>query len=275
MTLAQRLSTLAALVACATPVSTLAATWGYSTTASACYTSSIANATSVQNAGTCKITATGADAAQAGGAELRAYANYGSGSGFSGRWRAASLTNQGGASGYGINNRQSSDAGEGSSPEHAIDNDGFIDAVAYKFDNSTILQQVTIGWSSNDSDFSVLYYDGNGDAFASMQAWGTGAVDFANSGWKLLNHYNVAAQGDTDILVNLNNTTVSSSFWMVTAYSSAFGGSALDTKKDYFKLLSVGGIREPERNETPEPGALALAGLALAGIAVQRRRRNR
>lgn len=272
MTAAKRTSILAATtVVFALAASTAqAATWGHSGTASACYTSSITNATNVQNAGTCVVTASGPDAATAGNAELRAYSNSRNGA----RWRAASLTDQGSNSGYGVNNRQSLDSGEGSSPEHAIDNDYYIDAVAYKFANSTMLQNVTLGWSSNDADFSVLYYDGDGDAFAAMANWGTGAADFAASGWKLLSHYNVSAAGDTNISVGLNNNTVSSSFWMVTAYSSAFGNIGSSSNgKDYFKLLSVSGTKtEPPRQEVSEPGALALAGISLFGMLALRRR---
>lgn len=273
MSIVHRLSIAAAALACLAPSVAMAATWGYGTTASACYTGSLSSATTVQNAGTCEITATGDGAATAGNAELRAYANYG-GTTSQRHWRVASLTNQGSGSGYGVNNRQSADTGEGVSPEHAVDNDYFTDAIAYGFDKSTILESVRIGWSGTDGDISVLYYDGTGDAFASMGNWGT-ASGFAASGWKLLSHYNVAGGiSSPDVDVDLKNTgNISSSFWLVTAYNSAFGSTgSWSSGKDYFKLLSVSG-RTPQ-SDVAEPGALALAGLALGGMVVLRRRRN-
>lgn len=274
MSIAHRLS-IAIAATCLAPLAAQAATWGHSTTASACYTSSISAANTAYNNGTCTVTATGTDALTAGGAQLRAYANYGSG----GTWRAASFTNQGSTSGYGINNRQSGDTGEGTSPEHAIDNDGFTDAIAYSFQKSTVLESVRIGWSGTDGDFSVLYYAGTGDAFAAMSSWGT-ETGFAASGWKLLNHYNVGANiTSPDVDVSLNNSgqnKVSSSFWMVTAYNSAFGTTGFNSVsngRDFFKLLSVSG--QTAQSKVSEPGALALAGLAMGGMVLMRRRARR
>lgn len=279
MRIAHRLSIALAAVACAAPSAVLAATWGHGTTAAACYTSSISAATTAYTNGTCTVAAAGADAATAGSAQLRAYANYGTNSNgtLNNNWRAASFTNQGPDSGYGINNRQSADAGEGTSPEHAIDNDFYTDAVAYGFSKSTVLESVKIGWSGTDGDISVLYYAGTGDAFAAMGTWGT-ASGFAASGWKLLNHYNVAGGiNSSNVDVGLNNVNkVSSSFWMVTAYNSAFGTTgfnSVSSGRDYFKLLSVSGTTAQSR--VSEPGALALAGLAMGGMVLLRRRARR
>lgn len=72
--------------------------------------------------------------------------------------------------------------------------------------------------------------------------------------------------------INLvNSGGLSSSYWLVSAYSTAFGGpqvgtGVLSNGNDYFKLLSFSGT-----TAVSEPGVLALAGLGLFGVAWSRR----
>jgi MYXO-CTERM domain-containing protein len=235
-------------------LSAQAATWSKTATNSG----STCNAV---NAVSCTIANTEANGSNA---TVTGWANTGSG----GAWAAATLTNQGG-SGFGVNNGNSADVGEGGSPEHALDNDGFVDAVRFQFAQSTTLSAVRTGWMTTDADFTVLAWTGAGAV--NMGSLNNVANTRSMAGWTVVGNYATSAAGTTNF-----TTSVSSSFWLITAYNSAFGtGSNLNNGNDFFKLLSVSGhTNTSTNNRVSEPGALALAGLGLMGAAVVRRRRK-
>lgn len=191
-----------------------------------------------------------------------------------------------GTSGIGI----SPDSGEYSS-EHGIDNLGNSDAVVLSFTQSTILNSVRIGWTGgNDSDISVLRWVG--DASGPTAGAGPNMADMkwdtlAASGWELVGSYSDLGTVARD----LGNTTKGSSWWMVSAYNSTYGGSIkkptaggseFDYGDDYFKLAAVGGSLctagggvNCGGTDVPEPASLALLMLGFAAAAGAMRKQRR
>lgn len=186
---------------------------------------------------------------------------------------AATITNQGG-SGAGMTT-----AGETTtSPNHAIDNNGATELVSLKFGSAIKLESVTLGWSSTDSDISVLAYTGAGAQPASIA--GLSLSGLLSSGWTLVGSYSNLVTGVAKTVTNAGN--ISSSWWLVSAYNSGFGSSSnsstsgLDNNNDYVKLLAVAGsVVGSTGGKVSEPGTIALFGLALLGtLAAGRRRKN-
>ncbi|PZP29368.1 MAG: hypothetical protein DI603_16990 [Roseateles depolymerans] len=158
-----------------------------------------------------------------------------------------------------------------------------------KFDTAVALDKITLGYIVGDADITVMAYNGaaslgslfNGQTSAANV---TSAVN-AQGGWSLIK--NIGDGGSTQATETAplersvgNDGNVVASWWVIGAYNSGFGGTAIsnsDSLADYVKVLSVATKdvnTTPPRNTVAEPVSLALAGVALLGVAGTRRRRK-
>lgn len=177
-------------------------------------------------------------------------------------------------SGFGVASR-SETVGVGS-PNHSMDNDpsGAVtpDMILLKFDNSVALNAITAGWSQNDADLTMMAYTGPGAPAILGKTAGTLGWSLVKSVGDIDSGGGYAATNTDTVYAGLNPASTSSSWWLISAYSSSFvGGSALDSLKDYVKLLSVAGNESPSIT-VPEPGSIAMIATALLGLCWTRRR---
>jgi hypothetical protein len=190
-------------------------------------------------------------------------------------------------------------------PEHALDSAGlYTEAVLLNFATSTILTGIDLSYISGDADISVFRYTGT-SAPTALTSTGSTLSAMTTAGWQLVGNYaNLSADSTAPYQYNLingatdtketpvDNTatvvptassgSVGSSWWLVVAYNSNYGsGTGLEQGNDYFKLLAVAGqacttagTKCATTGKTPEPASLALAAVALVGVAGSRRKKK-
>jgi hypothetical protein len=199
------------------------------------------------------------------------------------------------------NNGITTDGVLGSAPAHAFDNVNSTDAGLFKFSQSVNLQSLTIGWvdkgtttnpKTPDADVSVLAFTGGstGKSFSGTIA-GKSFSSLISDGWEFIGNYNLniasllPTTNPSHASTTINTGNVSSSFWLVTAYTSSVAaaagktnsiiGGTLDTTNDYFKISGLGANKvstgTTPSGSTPEPTSLFLLASGMLGWRMTRK----
>ncbi|WGS87562.1 exosortase-dependent surface protein XDP1 [Methylomonas sp. UP202] len=194
-------------------------------------------------------------------------------------------------SGYGLGATAASNDGTlGSQPDHAFDNDGSastttdyapdgnVDAALLYFGpNGVDIDSLSVGYIYGDADISVLAYTGSlvGGALPAAAAIANHTfAQLLSAGWSFIGNYNM---GSTNTAKAINSDNVSSSYWLISAYTTSAGTgkgdstSLLSFGNDYFKLSAVSGIVSTTTGSVPEPASALLIALGLLGFRARMR----
>jgi hypothetical protein len=217
------------------------------------------------------------------GATVTAVSNTGTGGQLAGAYVGAYSGGYGATSAAGPTSSPANTQETTVQPDHALDNNGNYEALLLTFTAPVALNEVQLGYYSSDSDISVLAYTGNGSPSLLGSTWS--AVANAINGWTLIgnfaNVWGITTNGHSNsVAMNGGATPVSSSYWLIGAYNSAFGTTnssgtgALGTGNDYVKVLAAYGNVRPPSGQTPEPSSMLLLGIGLLSLTALYRRRT-
>lgn len=184
----------------------------------------------------------------------------------------AAVNHHGVDSGIGVANRVET-LGVAGAPNHALDNSTpGIDLLQLNFTSAQVLKNVKLGWAGDDGDFQLLAWTGSGAA-TSIVGKTAAELVAANGGWTLVATVNGTGVDGVEYKAGINwtsNLSVSSSYWLISAFNSGFGGSEPSHGIDAMKVVSIG---TDAPGAVPIPGTLALAGLGMLMAAGARRRK--
>ena len=138
--------------------------------------------------------------------------------------------------GYGMGVEQASGS------QHTLDNNGGIDILTFTFEQEMVLNSVTSGWHTNDSDITVFSVNG-------------GSYN------RVGDYYNLV----DDVAMSVNATELSSKVWAVTAYTGH--------TNDYVKLSFLN-FSDVASVPAPAPATLGLMSIVLAGLGLRKRARK-
>lgn len=155
-------------------------------------------------------------------------------------------------------------------PEHAMDNDQRYDSILLSFTQKVTLNAVNIGYangsSTGDADISVFAYIGNSGNPPSVQPTLTSSTYDALSTSALWKKTSFPGTGPNAITTP---GAGSAQYFLVAAYVPQTGvsdGTNLGAGGDYLKVSGVTASKA-----VPEPNALLLVGLVMAGLWSTRR----
>lgn len=170
-------------------------------------------------------------------------------------------------------------------PNHALDNVGKTESVLLSFSKSVVLTSIGLGYVNTDADISLFRYTKNASSDPTVNAVGATKAEMLTAGWELVGNYADMIQDTTSPYNLVNSGNLGSSWWLISAYNSSYGGgvtstngiSGLQQGNDYYKLSAVAGTActgtgaNCGGRRVPEPGSLALASLAVFGVIFTRR----
>jgi len=179
------------------------------------------------------------------------------------------------------------DPNENTAPEHAVDNNDRVEMIALNFGAKKVnLSSLSIGYVGNQEFGYSTTYNGN---YTVMAYTGSGTPTLLNNSWNLLgSSWQTVSTSNTTTgskSTGISNSTYSS-YWLIGAYNYLLGSATASapTISSAIKLASVTGCVQGDVTSTgctivrpssvPEPGSMALIGLALLGMISMRRRRQ-
>lgn len=153
--------------------------------------------------------------------------------------------------------------------QHAMDNTGAYESLLFSFQSSVTLNDVSIGFppsgSGLDSDATVLVYTGSGDPTPNLSV--RTYSQLLSNGWQIAGNLFDLTPGTAGKL----STSLSSKYWMVGAFMN-IGGNTMIGHDNTVDFLKVSGLTVTPRVGVPEPGTLALVGIAAMALMAGRRK---